>query len=203
MPPFDKKVKKILLLAGITLAHVPFLSIGSIIFLIHLGLISTLYNVPEKSKGIVHFPLRSIPVLKVFLIAYIWSSISSFLPAIIENEQVFTSKNILIFIAHLMFIISITLPFDIRDFENDNKENLITFPQVIGIWPTKLLAVLCIIIFSIIIHDFVRGWYIPFFSLFTAILILSANSKRKDYYFTFYLDGTIILYFIVLILSLD
>jgi 4-hydroxybenzoate polyprenyltransferase len=171
-------------------------------FLIHLGLISTLYNVPEKSKGIVHFPLRSIPVLKVFLIAYVWSSISSFLPAIVGNEQVFTSKNILVFIAHLMFIMSITLPFDIRDFENDTKENLITFPQVIGIWPTKLLSILCIILFTLIIHGFVGGWYMPFFSLVTAILILSASSKRKDYYFTFYLDGTIILYFITLILSL-
>lgn len=184
------------------MVHVPLLNAGSILFLIHLGLISTLYNVPEKSKSFVHFPLRSIPVLKVFLIAYVWSSMSSFLPAIIAHEHVFTSRNILIFIAHLLFIISITLPFDIRDFDDDNKADLITFPQIIGLWPTKLLSILCLTVFTLIIYHIVGGWYIPIFSLIVTALILKSSSEKKSYYFSFYLDGTIVLYFIAIILSL-
>ena len=201
--PVNKKIKYILFISVITLSHVLFINLESIIFLLHLGLISTLYNVPEKSKGMFHFPLRSIPILKIFLIAYVWSSISSFLPAILVHEQVFTLRIILVFFAHLMFIISITLPFDIRDFQVDNEKALITFPQLIGIIPTKLLAIVCLFIFTLIISTITQSWYILFFSLFTAILILNSSPKRKDYYFTFYLDGTIILYFITIILSFE
>lgn len=199
--PVNKKDRYILFISIITLFHVPFLDPGSLIFLIHLGLISTLYNVPEKSKGKFHFPLRSIPILKIFLIAYVWSSMSSFLPAIIAHKQIFTLHIILVFIAHLLFIISITLPFDIRDFRVDNKNALLTFPQLIGITYTKLLAIVCLFIFTLIINTIAGAWYILFFSLFTAILILISSAKRKDYYFTFYLDGTIILYFVTIILS--
>jgi hypothetical protein len=201
--PFSKKVKSILFLSIITLGHIPFINHGSIFFLLHLGLISTLYNVPEKSKGKFRFPLRSIPIVKIFLIAYVWSSISSFLPAIIAHEQVFTSQTILVFSAHLLFIISITLPFDIRDFQVDNKNALLTFPQLIGIIPTKLLAIVCLFIFTLIISNITQTWYILYFSLFTSVLILNSSVKRKEYYFTFYIDGTIILYFITIILSFE
>lgn len=200
--PIDKKVVWTLFLGGITVAHVIFLNPGTIVFLVHLGIISTLYNVPEKSEGCIHFPLRSIPVLKVFLIAYVWSSMSSFLPAVIANDDIFTSANILLFVAHLLFIISITLPFDIRDFEEDNLEDIVTFPQLIGIVPTKLLAMFCLIIFTLIIQSIVGGWYVPIFSLVVGILILNSSSNKKDYYYTFYLDGTIIIYWIAISLSL-
>ncbi|MCK5208446.1 MAG: hypothetical protein KAQ79_10510, partial [Cyclobacteriaceae bacterium] len=135
--------------------------------------------------------------------AYVWSSMSSFLPAVITHEQVFTSQIILVFIAHLLFIISITLPFDIRDFQVDNKNALLTFPQLIGIIPTKLLAIVCLFIFTLIISNITQTWYILYFSLFTSVLILNSSVKRKEYYFTFYLDGTIILYFITIILSFE
>lgn len=201
-PPINKKAKIIVLLIGITLVHIPFLNLKTFLFLFHLGLISTLYNVPEKTKSRFHFPLRSIPILKIFLIAYVWASISSFLPAIIANGQVFTSQSVLIFIAHLLFIISITLPFDIRDFQVDHKNDLMTFPHLIGILPTKLLALACLISFTVINYQVADDWYVIVFSLITAVIILIASAKKKTYYFTFVLDGTIILYFITILLSL-
>ncbi len=202
LPPTSKKAKSVILIFGISLVHTPFINLESIFFLLHLGLISTLYNVPEKTKSSFHFPFRSIPALKIFLIAYVWASISSFLPAIIANEQVFTSQILLIFLAHLLFIISITLPFDIRDFQIDRKNDLITFPNLIGIIPTKLLAVACLISFTLIIHQITHEWYVFIFSLLTVALILNSSTTKKKYYFTFFLDGTIILYFITIILSL-
>ena len=200
--PTHKKEKYILFLSIISLSHIPFINPGSIIFLLHLGLISTLYNVPEKSKSKSYFPLRSVPMLKIFLIAYVWASISSFLPAILANEKVFTSQIIFVFIAHLLFIISIALQFDIRDFQDDNKKALITFPQLLGIIPAKLLAIVCLFVFTLIINHITKEWLIYAFSMVTAVLILNSSAEKKDYYFTFYLDGTIILYFITIILSL-
>jgi len=191
-----------LFLSVITLSHIPFINIESVIFLSHLGIISTLYNVPKKTKGIFYFPLRSIPVLKIFLIAYVWASISSFLPSILANEQVFTLQIFLVFIAHLLFIFSIAIQFDIRDYQLDSKNALITFPQLFGVILAKLLAILCLIIFTLIISYITKEWYIYVLSMVMAGLILNSSTERKDHYFTFYLDGTIILYFITILLSL-
>ncbi len=203
IPPTSKKAKSVILLTGIALAHIPFINLESTLFLLHLGLISTLYNVPEKTNRRFHLPFRSIPVLKVFLIAYVWASISSFLPAIIAKGQMLTSQTLLVFTAHLLFIISITLPFDIRDFRKDHKNKLITVPHLIGIFPTKLLAVAFLIGFTTIIIHITQEWYVFLLCLPTAVLIYYSSSKNKKYYFTFLLDGTIILYFITILLSLS
>jgi 4-hydroxybenzoate polyprenyltransferase len=202
LPPASKKAKIVILLSGITLAHVPFINIEAILFLSHLGLISTLYNVPEKTKNLIHLPFRTIPILKIFLIAYVWASISSFLPAIIEGNPILNSQTISVFLAHFLFIIAITLPFDIRDFRIDRKNNLITFPHLIGIKLTKLLAIGCLIGFTLMIHQIIQNWHIFLFSLITAVLILNSSARRKKYYFTYFIDGTIILYFITILLSL-
>ena len=201
--PFTKKIKIILAIGIILLFHLPFFNLATNLFLLHLGIISTLYNVPEKSKSFIHFPLRGVPVLKVFLIAYVWASMSSFLPAIIAHEQILTARTIYIFIAHFLFIISISLPFDIRDYAADNKNTLITFPQLIGIKLTKLLSLSCLIIFTLIIEDFTKGSYIYILSSLTGLLIINSSTQKKDFYYTFYLDGTIILYFLTIILSLE
>lgn len=200
--PVHKKGKYILFLSVIILSHIPFINPESVIFLVHLGIISTFYNVPEKSKSKLYFPLRSVPVLKIFLIAYVWASISSFLPVILANEQVSTSKSILVFIAHFLFIISIALQFDIRDLKVDNKNALITFPQLFGVIPSKLLAIVCLSVFTLIINHITKEWYVYVFSFVATVLILNTSTGKKDHYFTFYLDGTIILYFITILLSL-
>jgi len=184
-------------------AHIFFLDILSIFFLLHLGLISTLYNVPEKKRGVGILPLRSLPILKVFLISYVWTSISSFFPALIESIPLVSNQILLIFIGHFMFITSITLPFDIRDFNSDNKNSLITFPQLIGIQKTKYLALACLVIFTILTLRIINFTYILPLSLIVGFLIIKSGPSKKGYYYTLYLDGCIILYFMVVILSLN
>lgn len=195
-------MKLIIGISIVTAAHLPFLNIPSVLFLLHLGLISTLYNVPEKRKGIIHLPLRSIPALKIFLIAYVWSAMSSFLPSILEEEVVFTSKTIMVFLANFLFILAITLPFDIRDYATDNKKMLITFPKIIGIHLTKILALICMTGFILISQHMLSGLYIYGFGLLTGTLIIFSSTDKEDYYYTFFLDGTLILYFFTIVLSL-
>ena len=169
----------------------------------HLGFISTLYNVPvRKSKSILPLPLRSIPILKIFLIAYVWASISSFLPALLQQHQMFTQPNLLIFAAHFLFIVSITLPFDIRDFKTDGKSSLITFPQLVGINTTKFIAICCLIGFALIIKEYLNHGLLLAFFLITAGLIIKSSPERKYYYYLLCIDGTIILYFFLTFLSL-
>lgn len=182
--------------------HVPFIAWRSVIYLLHLGIISTLYNVPKNTTGMIKLPLRSIPFLKVFIISYVWASISAILPALASTQNL-TSQHLIIFSAHFMFIMSITLPFDIRDYKTDSETQLATIPRVIGINFTKLLAITALLLFHLLISAFVVQLYLLAFSLITALLIAFSAPNKKYFYFTFALDGTIILYYFMVVISFN
>ena len=97
---------------------------------------------------------------------------------------------------------AITLPFDIRDFNRDNKESLITIPQLIGVKTTKVLAISSLIGFAIIMTEFVIDGYLIVFCLLTGGLIIYSSAQKKYYYYLLFIDGTIVLYFFMIILSL-
>lgn len=187
----------------ITLLHIPFLNVPTVLFAGVLGLLSILYNLPEKTLSSNIIPLRGIPLLKIFIIAVVWASISSQLPLAFSQEIYFSGNALFIFAANFLFILGITLPFDIRDFVNDQSKSLLTVPHVIGILNTKLLALLCIFGFTILM-SFLIGWlFLLPILLVTAILILRTTPERNEFYFTFWLDGTILLYFLMIYLSLE
>jgi 4-hydroxybenzoate polyprenyltransferase len=195
-----KRMTIYMIIVIIIFGHIPFLDIYSILFIAHLGLISTLYNVPEKSYYTSVIPLRSIPILKVFLIAYVWASISSILPAL-GNGHMGNGPIWMIFTAHFLFILSITLPFDIRDFRTDRKYYLITVPHLVGIKKTKFLSIIFLLAFTVIIVSLTKTLLIVILSFITAYLIINSNPYKKDYYFTLFIDATIILYFIIVKIS--
>lgn len=183
------------ILGLIVFVHLPFFDLMTITFLAHLGLLSTLYNVPKQRRRFSIFPLRSIPFLKVFLIAYVWASISSWLPAI-ERGLKFDQEPTYIFLAHFLFILSITLPFDIRDFKADHQSQIITVPHVIGKSGTKALALIALLLYTILLINYTGSFFaLPIFAS-AGLLILFSSPKRKDYYFMFFVDGMIILYLI-------
>lgn len=177
-------------------AHLPFLEISTVIYIAHLGAISTLYNVPKPHQS-AFLPLRSIPILKVILISYIWASISSFLPALISDTPVFSKYLLLIFIAHFLFIMAITLPFDIRDYHRDFNKSLITTPHVVGIFWTRIVAIFCLLAFTSIYMIMTYDFHILLLTLIAGFLIIQASAQKKEYYYSFFIDGTIILYFII------
>ena len=181
--------------------HVLLLDLPIVIYLLHLGIVSTMYNVPRKSNGIVKFPLRSIPFLKILLIAYVWASLFAILPIIISSNDLKLSDTLFMFAAHFLFIVSITLPFDIRDFKTDQENLLTTIPHVVGIKLAKALSLLCLTIFYLMMLPSLRLIYLTVLFLIAAGLILYSSSRRKNYYFTLFIDGTIILYYIAIQLS--
>jgi 4-hydroxybenzoate polyprenyltransferase len=181
--------------------HVLLLDLPIAIYLLHLGIVSTMYNVPRKSNGIVKFPLRSIPFLKILLIAYVWASLFAILPIIISSNDQKLSDTLFMFAAHFLFIVSITLPFDIRDFKTDHENLLTTIPHVVGIKLAKALSLLCLTIFYIMMLPSLEPIYLTVLYLITAGLIIFSSSRRKNYYFTLFIDGTIILYYIAIQLS--
>jgi 4-hydroxybenzoate polyprenyltransferase len=108
-----------------------------------------------------------------------------------------TEKALVVFMIHFLFIIAITLPFDIRDYRIDQEKSLITTPQVIGIRWTKIMAIIFLLAFTLLFLFFIKSWYVLFLSTLTGHLIINSSPQKKEHYYTFLLDGTILIYFII------
>jgi len=172
------------------------------IYLIHLGIISFAYNYPFKSKNRGFLPARSIPFLKILLVAYVWASIGTILPALNYYNQPAFQHVLVIFVIQFLFIVVITLPFDIRDYLLDKHNHIKTIPGFFGIRSTRiagiLLSVLYMLISILTLHS-----AIPFIiiGLVMIILIFHSNLGKKEFYYTGVIDGFIIIYWLILFIS--
>lgn len=166
-------------------------SLATYLFLVVAGLMSLFYVI--KTPWISGRSLRDIPTLKIFLIAFVWSATGTFLPWL--NTE-FYPKEIpwLLFVIYFLFVLAITLPFDIRDIYLDEPDKK-TIPQRIGEGKTRVLSVILLIgqlaIFSIVFGHWPA--LLTFFTALSVFLILRSKSDTNDLYFSFVIDGLLIL----------
>ena len=173
------------------------LSLKTQIAIAFSGLICILY--PIK--------LRNIPFVKIFLISIIWT-ISSCLLLILENNITITDYTILYIISVLLFVFAITIPFDIRDINIDDKK-IKTIPMIFGIKKSKSISV-CSLLITMIIYVYLfykNQLYEPhLFSIFialfiTAILIIKSHENKNIMYFSFWIESTSLIFYLILYLS--
>ncbi|MBK9507454.1 MAG: hypothetical protein IPO03_19030 [Bacteroidetes bacterium] len=113
------------------------------------GIISLLYGIPIRF-GKKHFRLRDIGVTKIFMIAFVWAFIGSFLPATNSELPIVSGDVILLFFAHYLFIFGITLPFDIKDLTIDAQHQVKTIPAIIGIQKSYNLSFLSLLLCTLL-----------------------------------------------------
>ena len=166
------------------------------------GLISLGYVIPFLSGK---KRLRDLNHIKIFLIALVWAWVTVMLPALELN--LFYEKNIwLMAMERVLFVFSITLPFDIRDLKVDAHSDVKTIPTVIGIKRTKQLAALILFVtFLISIFLFWENFYsenvllgLTLSYLSTLYFIFKSDKIKHDYFFTGVIDGTMILQFLLI-----
>lgn len=185
-----------------------YLSFESKLLMIFVGLLAVAYNIPFLTLNNKKIGLRNIPGIKLFLIAFVWASSCVLLP-IVELEsshqlQIPLSETVLLVAKRFLFICAITVPFDIRDLFQDKLYELKTIPVILGekkawIFCQALLAIyLLLILFTKGINIDVIGLALTVF--LTGWLIFKSNIKRNEYFYFFYLDGTMLLQYLILIL---
>lgn len=166
-------------------------------------LATILYVVPFK-KPIAG--LRFVPGLKLFLIAATWSGVTLLLPVYVAGNSDWES-NILHFMQRLLFVIAITIPFDIRDAEFDQQE-LSTLPMLIGVRGAKSVSILALVLFlafDLILRDSVDA----FFQIDLVIAVVSAlmvgfsGMTRSRFFTAFWVEAIPILWYILLLLIID
>lgn len=164
---------------------------NALLALVFLGAISLFYVI--KIPLLIKKNLRDIPGLKIFLIALVWSATGSFLPYLNADDTTLKLP-FLLFGINFIYIIAITIPFDIRDLDLDETEKK-TIPQLLG----KKTAIWISILF-LLLHYGVQSWCFSTLllwstiSLALAILLVAGNYRqREDLYYSFLIDGLLIL----------
>ena len=186
-----------------------FLSITSQILLMFLGVISLGYSLPLFSFHDKRFGLRNIPGVKLFLIATVWSLSVVLLPILeIEGKgliAILTRDAILLIAKRFLFIAAITVPFDIRDLFQDKSAALKTIPVLFGEKKAYLICQAILLTYLVLLFLFTKNLDRNFFALTTTVLlagwlIFHSNFKKNEYYYFLFLDGTMILQFLMLVL---
>jgi len=186
-----------------------FLNSSSLILLFGLALISLGYSLPLFSFQDKCYSLRNIPGVKLFLIAAIWSLSCVLLPILemeSNNEIIITLNDTIILIAkRFLFIAAITVPFDIRDLFQDKTNELKTIPVILGEKTALLICQSFLAAYLILLFLFTDKLDSNYFALtictiITGWLIFKSKWEKNEYYYFFYLDGTMILQLILLII---
>ena len=141
--------------------------------------------------------LRSLPGIKIFIIAIVWAGSTVILP-LVNAEKILGIDLILDFIQRIMLVVVLTLPFEIRDLEYDN-ESLGTIPQKLGVFMTKVFgSVLIFIIFCVDL--FQNSFSSKEFLAILLMLVISgfflwgSGTKQGKYYSSFWVEALPILY---------
>lgn len=149
--------------------------------------------------------LRDVHFIKIFLIAIVWSYVTVLLP-FLEYELTIGIRELGILLERVLFIFVITLPFDLRDWEIDKKNGVRTIPATIGVKNTLRLAFFILIIWGLFvfqIYNFSITFALLISGISTGVFVYYSPKQKHDYYFTALMDGTMILQYILVLLSGD
>ena len=175
-----------------------------IIFL--LMIISILYSIDIKFKNkIILRKFRNIPYIKIFLISFTWSCITDLIPSLIIENKI----NYNTLIQRFLFVISITIPFDIRD-KNIDSNYLKTLPQIFGKNKSLLISIFLIFVCEVLVfYQFfflksisLKNFLVIYFSYEISIVLIYIYDKiQKNFFMDFTYDGLPIIMGLLFFLS--
>ncbi len=137
--------------------------------------------------------LRDLPFVKVFLIAFSWSIICTYIPLLHSN---LTSLQRAIWtIATAFYVFGIAIPFDIRDFEIDKIQGTITLPTKFGLITSTKISQMGLLISALIYMYLARDMNLSktmsYAMIGSVILSLPLISKTDPNSPRFYISGII------------
>lgn len=174
-----------------------YINSASKITLFLLGALTATYSLPLFKYNSKTIRLRDFSYLKILLIAFTWAIVCGNLVLFNSHISFSINKHFFIFIEKFLFLIAITIPFDIRDYEQDKIEAVKTIPNTIGIKQSILLALVCLLTSLFLILFFNTNIYYKLayvlVYIYAGTLIAIANSKKNAMFFLFYLDAALII----------
>lgn len=158
------------------------------LLLLPFCLISVLYAFTLLPKNLA---LRDLPFLKVFIIAITWAASSVFLPSL-QLDLLPDYKLLILFLSNFIYIVALTIPFDIRDLALDNEKTK-TIPQVFGIKNSLYLSFGLLGICAILAL-FINKPYLIIPIGISFYFIKQTKQEKHELFYSGILDGTILLF---------
>ena len=186
----------LLMLAGLVYALLN-LRWPDIFLLFPFFLLTLFYVYPgtKKFKG-----LRSLPGLKLFVIALVWAGVTVLFPLSVSGIP-FGEGEWVVFAQRFLLILAITLPFDIRDLQLDD-EQLATLPQTLGVNNSKWVALLALSAFVVLF--FVGAYFNPaeryvglFVAVISAVLVLRSGIYQGRFFSAFWVESIPIAWYLL------
>ena len=160
------------------------------------GVFGLFYVVRIKGRN-----LRAIPFFKIHAISITWSLLIAVFPLINEGDL---DMVLPVFLAHYIYTLAVTIPFDIRDLKYDDISYK-TIPQMLGVNGAKWLALLFLAGYIVLMYSvYPELIFSPWFwtvMLVTAGLVMAVNEKVSDWYCAGLIDGSIGLLGLVYLLA--
>ncbi len=143
--------------------------------------------------------LRDLGWGKIIMIGWSWGWLTAFIPFVFYGHSSFFMAGIHA-LERMLFIILITIPFEIRDIEVDHSVALITMPTLLGkrktMWISILLCIIIFILSLLVSFQYLNPAYLismTVVSLLTIPLIKLSYRISDDYFFSGLVDGLMIL----------
>lgn len=181
----------LLILCGI-MFFIPLSSQLLFFFTLLLGL---LYCLPLPGFKI---NFRGFKGLKIHLVALCWVLMTVFLPLTLEGKSL-REFSLIYGFQRYFFVISATLPFEIRDLKLDHPK-LSTWPQRWGVKNTKILGFVLLIFFLFLEALFNFSYCFEITIMIATILmifILMSKKEQSKYFSSFWVEGIPILWLLL------
>lgn len=157
---------------------------------IFLAAIMVAYYMPSPN-------FRSIPYLKSMVIAIAWSVTTVSIPIAAIHGDVFNYDSDLLLVERFLFVWAITIPFDIKDLQEDKLLGLKTLPMLYGLKRVLFFAVI-ILVLHVVVTFFHYGLGRMFFvravtAWYVVVVLQGIGRHRPKYYYTGAIDGSMLL----------
>ena len=186
--------KKIVILSVFCLIGIGYLlaftgfNLNALWLLFPFAFMTFFYVIPLFKFGNYEVSFRNFPGIKIFSIAIAWAGISVFFP-LKEVGFTITSTVYVEFFQRILFLIAITLPFDIRD-SNFDSQLLKTLPQVLGIRASKWMGTLLLFLFVLLAFFIKENLLISIsVAIVTGLFLWFSSPEKSIYYTSFFVEG--------------
>ena len=172
--------------------------------LLPFGLFTLFYVVPIPVKRNSTWALRKVAFLKLFLIAFSWAGVTVLIPLINYGIDIQFNNELIILAQRFLFVIVITLPFDIRDMNFDDRR-LKTLPQVIGIQRSKVFGLFLMMVFMGLEYLKIPTEEAQFsihliIALLSLLFLFRATVLQGKYYSAFFVESLPIVWLLLVVL---
>lgn len=181
----------------------PNFDVDEIIWLVPAGIASLGYTIPFIPTEKRWLRLRDVPLTKPLIIALVVTYITLCFPIFVNEkiEAIFLPKNLTLFFGRFLFLLAVTIPFEIRDSITDNKAGLKTLATELGLKNAKRIAISSLtgwlIIWAIQYIESRDHWLLTagiIVFILASIAIVKIDKALSELQYVMIFEGLIVLY---------